>query len=80
MPHFQLIIISAALIALGLTVSKRMKTAAAAEQAYAVAAMEDAALETAPSPEDYYKDINSVYSLLNVEPVEMEFATALYRL
>ena len=77
MPHFQLIIISAALIALGLTVSKRMKTAAAAEQAYAVAAMEDAALETAPSPEDYYKDINSVYSLLNVEPVEMEFGYSL---
>ena len=71
------IIISAALIALGLTVSKRMKTAAAAEQAYAVAAMEDAALETAPSPEDYYKDINSVYSLLNVEPVEMEFGYSL---
>jgi flagellar biosynthesis protein FlhA len=31
----------------------------------------------APSETDYYKDINNVYSLLTVEPVEMEFGYSL---
>lgn len=30
-----------------------------------------------PSETDYYKDINNVYSLLNVEPIEMEFGYSL---
>ncbi len=72
MPHLQLIILSAALIALGYTVSKNMKMAAVEEQ-YAEAAM--AAEE--PAPDTSYKDINSVYSLLNVEPIEMEFGYSL---
>ena len=29
------------------------------------------------APEDYYKDINTVYSLLNVELIEMEFGYSL---
>ena len=32
---------------------------------------------TAPSESDYYKDINNVYTLLSVEPVEMEFGYSL---
>jgi flagellar biosynthesis protein FlhA len=31
----------------------------------------------APSETDYYKDINNVYSLLTVEPIEMEFGYSL---
>jgi flagellar biosynthesis protein FlhA len=31
----------------------------------------------APSESDYYKDINNVYSLLTVEPIEMEFGYSL---
>ena len=31
----------------------------------------------APSENDYYKDINNVYTLLSVEPVEMEFGYSL---
>ena len=31
----------------------------------------------APSEADYYKDINNVYSLLTVEPIEMEFGYSL---
>ncbi len=71
MPHFQLVIISAALIALGYTVSKRIK---------ADAQMAEMAEETVPQEEvqdNSYKDINSVYSLLNVEPIEMEFGYSL---
>ena len=29
------------------------------------------------NPNDYYKDINNVYSLLTVEPIEMEFGYSL---
>ena len=37
---------------------------------------EEAALQ-APSEAEYYKDINNVYSLLAVEPIEMEFGYSL---
>ena len=30
-----------------------------------------------PSESDYYKDVNNVYALLNVEPIEMEFGYSL---
>ena len=33
--------------------------------------------EVPPSESDYYKDINNVYSLLTVEPIEMEFGYSL---
>ncbi len=33
--------------------------------------------EAPPSESDYYKDINNVYSLLTVEPIEMEFGYSL---
>ena len=34
-------------------------------------------LQAAPSEADYYKDITNVYSLLTVEPIEMEFGYSL---
>ncbi len=71
MPHFQLIVISAALIALGYTVSKKMQLQAQmAEIAEEPMAQEEV-------QDNSYKDINSVYSLLNVEPIEMEFGYSL---
>ncbi len=73
MPHIQLIMISAVLIALGLTTSKRMKAAAIE----AVMQQEEAEIPEEIQPEDTFKDINSVYSLLNVEPIEMEFGYSL---
>ncbi|MCI8342651.1 MAG: flagellar biosynthesis protein FlhA [Firmicutes bacterium] len=75
MPHIQLIIVSAMLIALGMTVTRSMKAAAEAEAAFIAAGVEEEAQPV--SPEDYYKDINSVYTLLNVEPIEMEFGYSL---
>lgn len=76
MPHLQLLVIAAILIALGYTVTKRMKEAAMQEQILAEAA-EELPQETATSAEDYYRDINTVYSLLNVEQIEMEFGYSL---
>lgn len=79
MPHLQLVVISAGLIALGYTVSKKMKMAMSMEEE--VGMMGDEGPMESPeqemSPEDYYKDINTVYSLLNVEPIEMEFGYSL---
>ncbi len=79
MPHLQLIVISAGLIALGYTVSKKMKSVMLPEEE--VGMMGESGMmeseEPEMSPEDYYKDINTVYSLLNVEPIEMEFGYSL---
>lgn len=47
-----------------------------AQEAAASAAPEGAALQE-PSETEYYKDINNVYSLLPVEPIEMEFGYSL---
>ena len=78
MPHLQLVVISAALIALGYTVSKKMKVAMTQEETAMMQEHEAMqAAEEEMAPEDYYKDINTVYSLLNVEPIEMEFGYSL---
>lgn len=80
MPHIQLIIVAAALVALGLTSSRRMR------EAGAMGAVPEDLLGGGPVPEpepemiteeDYYRDINNIYTLLNVEPVEMEFGYSL---
>ncbi len=61
----------------GRVISGRLEAEKAAEVA---AIQEEAAVPdeiAAPSESDYYKDINNVYSLLAVEPVEMEFGYSL---
>lgn len=75
MPHLQLIVIASALIGLGYTVTKRMKADMMREEA--LASMQPEMPEEAVSADDYYKDINAVYSLLNVEQIEMEFGYSL---
>ncbi len=76
-PHFSLAVVGTLLLALGFVISRSMRaeqaeTAAAAEQE------ETATLEqAAPSEADYYKDISNVYTLLSVEPIEMEVGYSL---
>ena len=78
-PHVALVIVSVVLLAVGFVVNGRMareKAAALLEEeaaAHAPSTLEAAA----PSEGDYYKDINNVYSLLTVEPIEMEFGYSL---
>jgi flagellar biosynthesis protein FlhA len=68
-----------ALVAGGVLLGQRFKR----EQAAAAAAVEEGAEAAAPpelaapSESDYYKDISNVYSLLAVEPIEMEFGYSL---
>lgn len=73
-PHLALLMGGGALIAGGWAIERRMKQEAAEA---AVAEEQKPAEETAPGESDYYKDINNVYSLLTVEPIEMEFGYSL---
>ena len=65
-----------ALVGGGVFLTRRMTSQ---QQAAAAAAQAPAEIPelAAPSESDYYKDINNVYSLLSVEPVEMEFGYSL---
>ena len=76
-PRFALIVAGGALLCVGFFVSRRMEQDKAAEAAVEAAETPAAEAEAAPSETDYYKDINNVYSLLAVEPVEMEFGYSL---
>ena len=74
-PHAALIIGGGGLVGGGYLVKRgmeRQRTIAAAAEG-AVSQPE----EVPPSESDYYKDINNVYSLLTVEPIEMEFGYSL---
>ena len=74
-PHMALVIGGTALLGGGFLVSKKM----AKEEAEAIQEeVEAPAVQEQPATEsDYYKDINNVYSLLTVEPIEMEFGYSL---
>ncbi len=73
-PKIQLFVLGAALIALGVVLMRTQKEAAIQTDA---AAQEMAANREALSEMEYYKDIDNVYKLLNVEPIEMEFGYSL---
>lgn len=73
-PRVQLLVLGTALIALGVVLMRTQKEAAIRTDA-AVQEME--ANKEALSEMEYYKDIDNVYKLLNVEPIEMEFGYSL---
>ena len=75
-PHLPLLLVAAALLYLG----RRGSAAMAREEQMARAMEEQAAAEpppVQPSENEYYKDINNIYALLDVEPIEMEFGYSL---
>ncbi len=75
-PHIALAVGGGALLGGGYFISRRMEQERMQEAAAVQSA--ETELEAAPPSEtDYYKDINNVYSLLSVEPVEMEFGYSL---
>ena len=74
-PHLALLIVGVVLGRRGLAKMEAEKAAAAAQAAQA--AQEEQQPEKAPSEADYYKDINNIYTLLDVEPIEMEFGYSL---
>ena len=76
-PRVALIIGGAGLLLAGIYISRKLEEEKAVEAATAERAAAQAAAESAPSESDYYKDVNNVYSLLTVEPIEMEFGYSL---
>ena len=76
-PHLPLLIVGIGLAAAGWFVGSQADKRQV-EEAAAIAAAE-APMEAAPQPSatDYYKDINNVYTLLTVDPIEMEFGYSL---
>lgn len=76
MPKFQLIFLAVLFIGGGYFVSKNMKTAAL-QAMYEEHIKEQAVQEPSSKEGEYFRDINNIYSLLNVEMIEMEFGYSL---
>ncbi len=77
-PRLALAIGGGLLLGLGWFVSSRMEQERQETAAIQAAEEQQQAGEAAaPSETDYYKDINNVYNLLSVEPIEMEFGYSL---
>ena len=75
-PTLPLLVVGGGLTGGGIVIGRRMEQQAQEE----LAAAEESAVETesqTTSEADYYKDITHVYSLLAVEPIEMEFGYSL---
>lgn len=74
-----MLILGAALIAGAILLDRNKKKMAELELAQRVKA-EQMELEKPKTDNDYYRDIDNVFKLLNVEPIEMEFGYSLLRL
>lgn len=79
MPKIQLGIMAIALVVCGMQLEHKVKLAAAGPmEALPMAGLsEEPAAPASNDEESYYRDVNNVYSLINVEPIEMEFGYSL---
>ncbi len=75
-PTLPLLIVGVGLAVFGYMMSGRLDRQEATQLAQPEEPMEDVIAAT-PSETDYYKDINNVYGLLTVDPIEMEFGYSL---
>ena len=76
-PHAALLIGGGAMLGGGYFAGQRMAKQEELKQAEEQREQEIPPEVAAPSEGDYFKDINNVYSLLAVEPIEMEFGYSL---
>ncbi|CUX49425.1 flagellar biosynthesis protein FlhA [Clostridium sp. C105KSO13] len=75
MPKIQMGILAAVFIIGGHKLSQKVEENAVLEQQ---AKVQEAELSAPPvTEEEYFKDINNIYSLIEVEPIEMEFGYSL---
>lgn len=75
-PHVPLFLVATVLLITGYLINQQMQREKLLAQSAAAEAAQPSE-EAAPSESDYYKDVNNVYSLLTVEPIEMEFGYSL---
>ena len=73
-PKIQMIVVGGVMIAVGILAAR---SGAAVETEVKAQQQEMAENKEAISEMEYYKDIDNVYKLLNVEPIEMEFGYSL---
>lgn len=78
-PKIVMLLLGALLIAGAILLDRNKKKMAELELAQRAKA-EQAELEKPKTDNDYYRDIDNVFKLLNVEPIEMEFGYSLLRL
>ena len=78
-PWYVLLVLGVALIAGAILLDRNKKKMAELELAQRAKA-EQAELDKPKTDNDYYRDIDNVFKLLNVEPIEMEFGYSLLRL
>jgi flagellar biosynthesis protein FlhA len=77
MPKIQLAIMAIVLVASGLHLERKVKQSAVRDQMLEAAHAVEEASQPPSDEESYYRDVNNVYSLINVEPIEMEFGYSL---
>ncbi|WP_349674486.1 flagellar biosynthesis protein FlhA [Lacrimispora sp.] len=78
MPKFQLGLMAVLLIGTGYQLERKVKQSAFKEvEQYQNTFMEDTSLQTPADEESYYRDVNNVYSLISVDPIELEFGYSL---
>ena len=77
MPKMQLVVMAVVLVLSGRHLEHRIKQSAAVPAEAAATAMMQEQQQPASDEESYYRDVNNVYSLINVEPIEMEFGYSL---
>lgn len=76
-PTLPLFLVGAALTGGGFWIQRQLAVSRQQAEAAEAAAGQEAPELQAASEADYYKDISHVYSLLTVEPIEMEFGYSL---
>ncbi len=78
MPKFQLGLMASLLIGTGYQLERKVKQSAFKEvEQYQNTLMEDTSQQTPADEESYYRDVNNVYSLISVDPIELEFGYSL---
>lgn len=77
MPKLQLVFMAVLLVAAGHQLGQKVRQAAVKEQDMSPSSMTEEIVQPAADEESYYRDVNNVYSLINVEPIEMEFGYSL---
>ena len=77
MPKLQLITLGCGMVASGFLMIRKIERAGAEAEAKAQEKEKAAAQPEQTSETDYFKDVNHIYSLIHVDPVEMEFGYSL---